>query len=31
MECIRQDVAASFGPEDIARQSEQGWKLVAVE
>ena len=31
IERIRQEVAASFGPEDIARQSEQGWKLVAVE
>src|SRR5664279_2625061 len=31
MERIRQDVPASFGPDDIARQSQQGWKLVAVE
>jgi hypothetical protein len=31
MERIRQDVPASFGPDDIARQTEQGWKLVAVE
>ena len=31
MERIRQDVEASFGPDDIARQTEQGWKLVAVE
>ena len=30
-ERIRQDVPASFGPEDWARQAEQGWKLVAVE
>ena len=31
MERIRQEVPASFGPDDIARQGEQGWKLVAVE
>jgi len=31
MERIRQEVPAAFGPEDIARQVEQGWKLVAVE
>jgi Recombinase len=31
MERIRQDVEASFGPDDIARQAEQGWRLVAVE
>lgn len=31
MERIRQDVPSSFGPDDIARQAEQGWKLVAVE
>ncbi len=31
MERIRQDVEASFGPDDIARQTELGWKLVAVE
>jgi hypothetical protein len=30
-ERIRQEAPASFGPDDIARQSEQGWKLVAVE
>ena len=31
MERIRQEASASFGPEEIARQAEQGWKLVAVE
>ncbi|HUI83385.1 MAG TPA: recombinase family protein [Candidatus Binatia bacterium] len=31
VERIRQEVPASFGPDDIARQAEQGWKLVAVE
>lgn len=31
IERIRQDVPASFGPDDLQRQSEQGWKLVAVE
>lgn len=31
LERIRQQVPAAFGPEDIARQAEQGWKLVAVE
>jgi hypothetical protein len=30
-ERIRQESPASLGPEDIARQTEQGWKLVAVE
>jgi hypothetical protein len=30
-ERIRQEVPATFGPEEIARQAEQGWKLVAVE
>jgi hypothetical protein len=30
-ERIRQEVPASFGPEDIARHVEQGWRLVAVE
>ncbi len=30
-ERVRQDVSASFGPDDLRRQSEQGWKLVAVE
>ena len=30
-ERIRQEAPASFGPEDIARQAEQGWRLVAVE
>ena len=30
-ERIRQETPASFGPEEIARQAEQGWKLVAVE
>lgn len=30
-ERIRQEVPASFGPEDIARHVEQGWHLVAVE
>jgi hypothetical protein len=31
IERIRQDVVASFGPEDVAQKAEQGWKLVAVE
>jgi hypothetical protein len=31
LERIRQEAPASFGPEDIAKQAEQGWKLVAVE
>jgi hypothetical protein len=31
LERIRQETPASFGPEDIARQAQQGWKLVAVE
>lgn len=31
VERVRQDVSASFGPDDLRRQSEQGWKLVAVE
>jgi len=31
VERVRQDVSASFGPHDIQRQSEQGWRLVAVE
>lgn len=30
-ERMRQEVPESFGPDDIARQSEAGWKLVAVE
>lgn len=30
-ERIRQEVPASFGPDDITRRTEQGWKLVAVE
>jgi hypothetical protein len=30
-ERVRQDVPASFGADDLRRQSEQGWKLVAVE
>jgi len=30
-ERIRQDVSASFGAEDLARQAQRGWKLVAVE
>ncbi len=30
-ERVRQDVSASFGPDDLRRQSELGWKLVAVE
>jgi hypothetical protein len=30
-ERIRQEVPTSFGAADIAQQSEQGWKLVAVE
>jgi Recombinase len=31
IERIRQDVPASFGPEDMAQKTGQGWKLVAVE
>ena len=31
IERVRQDVSTSFGPDDLRRQSEQGWKLVAVE
>ena len=31
VERVRQDVSASFGPDDLRRQSEQGWRLVAVE
>ena len=31
IERVRQDVSALFGPDDLRRQSEQGWKLVAVE
>ncbi len=31
IERIRQESPASFSPEDIAGQAEQGWKLVAVE
>ena len=31
IERVRQDVLPSFGPDEIRRQSEQGWKLVAVE
>ena len=31
LERIRQEAPESFGPDDIARQAEQGWKLVAVE
>jgi hypothetical protein len=30
-ERIRQEVPATFGPDDIARHIEQGWRLVAVE
>jgi hypothetical protein len=30
-ERMRQEVPESFGSDDIARQAEQGWKLVAVE
>jgi hypothetical protein len=30
-ERIRQEVPESFGPDDIARHAEQGWRLVAVE
>ncbi|MGC2112387.1 MAG: recombinase family protein, partial [Candidatus Korobacteraceae bacterium] len=30
-ERIRQEAPATFGPDEIARQAEQGWKLVAVE
>ena len=30
-ERIRQEVHASFGPDDITRRTEQGWRLVAVE
>jgi len=31
MERMRQEKPQSIGPDDIARQAEQGWKLVAVE
>ena len=31
VERVRQDVSGLFGPDDLRRQSEQGWKLVAVE
>ncbi|HKD86072.1 MAG TPA: recombinase family protein [Terriglobales bacterium] len=31
LERIRQEAPESFGPDDITRQAEQGWKLVAVE
>jgi Recombinase len=31
IERIRQDVPASFGPEELAQKAGQGWKLVAVE
>jgi len=31
LERMRQDVSQSFGPDEIARRSEEGWKLVAVE
>ena len=31
VERVRQDISASFGPDDLRRQAEQGWKLVAVE
>ncbi len=30
-ERIRQEVPASFGPEEIAQRAGQGWRLVAVE
>jgi hypothetical protein len=30
-ERMRQEVPPSFGPEDIARRSQEGWRLVAVE
>ena len=30
-ERIRQEVPASFGPNEIAQRAEQGWRLVAVE
>ena len=31
IERIRQDVPGSFGPEELAQKTGQGWKLVAVE
>ncbi len=31
IERVRQDVSSSFGQDDLRRQSEKGWKLVAVE
>ena len=31
VERMRQEKPQSIGPDDIARQAEQGWKLVAVE
>jgi len=30
-ERMRQEVPESFGPDELARQAQQGWKLVAVE
>jgi hypothetical protein len=30
-ERIRQEVPASFGPNEIAQRTQQGWRLVAVE
>src|SRR5271166_1180830 len=31
IERVRQDVSPSFGADDLRRQSEKGWNLVAVE
>jgi hypothetical protein len=31
VERIRQEVPQSFGPEEIARRTQEGWRLVAVE
>lgn len=31
LERMRQEVTAPIGPDDIARQAQQGWTLVAVE
>lgn len=31
VERMRQEMPQSIGPDEIARQAEQGWKLVAVE
>ena len=30
-ERIRQEMPASFGPDEIAQRAQQGWRLVAIE